>query len=301
MPARAFTGAGYPVCQVPRERVGCRGRELSDEAVRLGDRVSVAADADVRAQLRSDLARAGSAGRHPDAPGRRQRRRRGDRHGGRQDHHRAVQQRSRLRCLLHPVGREGVARPQRFGRGSGRLEPGLLPAEVRRRRAAADARLGLGHRAGRGRRLGGAERALRPAPLRRPDAARDPHRRARLPRPGRGPAEMGGRGPDRGDHPPAGLLGVLPAAGPGTGCRRAGDLPGRREDPAADRRDQGRGLLPGRDRRGDRRARAGQRRRDDRRRPRGVPPRMGHACWSGSTSLGWTWTDPRRNICRSRR
>jgi len=28
MPGHAFTGAGYPVCQVPRERVGCRDREL---------------------------------------------------------------------------------------------------------------------------------------------------------------------------------------------------------------------------------------------------------------------------------
>ena len=68
------------------------------------------------------------------------------------------------RRLLHPLGRQEAARPERLGPGAGGVDAGVLPQQVRRRRGrAADARLGLGDRARRRRRLGGAVRALRQA------------------------------------------------------------------------------------------------------------------------------------------
>ena len=52
---------------------------------------------------------------------------------------------------------DAAARPQRLGPRAGGVDAGLLPrASTAPTRDAAEARLGLGHRAGRGRRLGGA-------------------------------------------------------------------------------------------------------------------------------------------------
>ena len=76
------------------------------------------------------------------------------------------------------------------------------------------------HRARRGGRLGGAERALRQAALRRPAGAGDRDRRARLRRAGGGAAEVGGRDGRRAGVA-AGLCADLPAAGPRAAGRRA--------------------------------------------------------------------------------
>ena len=64
-----------------------------------------------------------------------QRGRCGDRRRGGDDDRRAVQQRPRLRCLLHPLGRRAPARPERLRARAGGLDARLLPAQVRRRRA----------------------------------------------------------------------------------------------------------------------------------------------------------------------
>ena len=105
---------------------------------------------------------------------------------------RAGQQRPGQRCLLHPVGRQAAARPQRLRPRAGRLDARLLPAQVRRRRRrAAAARHRLGHRAGCRRQLGRAVRALRQAAFRRPDGAGHRDRRARLPGAAGGAAEVG--------------------------------------------------------------------------------------------------------------
>ena len=69
----------------------------------------------------------------------RQRGRRGDRRRRRDDDRRAGQQRPGQRRLLHPVGRQGAARPECLGPRAGGLDAGVLPQQVRRRRAHAAA------------------------------------------------------------------------------------------------------------------------------------------------------------------
>ena len=138
------------------------------------------------------------------------------------------------RRLLHPVGRQEAARPERLGPGAGGLDAGVLPQQVRRRRRRRRrARLGLGHRARRRRRLGRAVRALRQAAVRRPAGAGHRDRRARLRGADRRPAEVGRGGAAaaarsrawrrpscRGAAPPE--VGELFAL-PGRGARAAGD------------------------------------------------------------------------------
>ena len=105
-----------------------------------------------------------------------------DRRGGRDDDRRAVQQRPRLGRVLHPLGRQAAARPERLGPGAGGLDARLLPAQVRRRREARR-RCAAGIRSpcpAPSRGWVGAVGALRQAAVRRPARARDRDRRARL-------------------------------------------------------------------------------------------------------------------------
>ena len=86
---------------------------------------------------------------------------------------RAREQRPGQRRLLHPVGRQGPARPERLGPRAADLDAGLFQPQIRPGRAhAAQARHRRGHRARRREQLGGDERALRQAALCRPDGSR---------------------------------------------------------------------------------------------------------------------------------
>ncbi|MCY1236539.1 hypothetical protein D9M72_491970 [compost metagenome] len=191
------------------------------------------------------------------------------------------------RCLRDPVGRQGTAWPELLRRGPGRLEPGVLQEQVRHRRQwpgqPPDPRLGLGHRARRGRRLGGDARALRQAALRRPDGAGDRDRRARLRRAAGGGAQVGRRGA-RAERP-AGLRRDLHAQRPRAAGWREIHHEGCRRDAAQDRRDPRPRLLRGRDRREDRRLQQAVRRRDDAGRPAQLPPRLGQAHQQGLPRL----------------
>ena len=173
-------------------------------------------------------------------------------------------------------------------------------------------------------------RALRQAAVRRPARAGDRDRRARL-------CRAGGRRSRNGRWPPPCRPGVaarlrrrVPAARPRAAGRRAVPLRRRGAHLAGDRRDARRGVLPRRDRRGDRRACARARRRDDARptspryQPEWVEPigdrlsrppaardaaeRAGHRGADGAAASPRTSTSHRcrstastRSTCRSRR
>ncbi len=245
------------------------------------------------------------------------------------DRRRAVQQRPRLRRVLHPLGRQAAARPQRLGPGAGGLDARVLPPQARRRRGpAAGARLGFGDGAGRRRRLGGAVRALRQAAVRRPARAGDRDRRARL-RACRSIVQQKWVAGDAAARRDARLGRGLPAARPPARGRRALRLPGGGARPEGDRGDARRGVLRRRDRRRRGGARARPRRRDDgratsppsspsgssrsastptaiactRSRPtaRASPRWSRSASCATSTSSRCRSTAPSRSTCRSRR
>ena len=189
---------------------------------------------------------------------------------------RAVQQRPRLGRLLHPLGRQEAARPERLGPGPGGVDAGVLPQEARRRRGpAAGARLGLGDGARRRRRVGRALRAVRQIAVRRPARAGDRDRRARLRGAGHRPAEVGRGGAAA--RRAAGLGRGVPAAWPAARGRRALRVPGRGARAEGDRRDARRRALRRRDRRGGGGAFARQRRRDGSERLRRVQAGVGRA------------------------
>ena len=137
------------------------------------------------------------AGRHRDAAGRRQCRRRRARHRDCADRHRAVQQRHRQRPLRHRRRPGRARRAQCLGPRAGRGHARAL----RRPERDAAPRLGGGDDPGRRRRLGGAFAALRRAALRRPVRTGDPLRARRLPGLSGRCRQVGGRGP----HLPADL------------------------------------------------------------------------------------------------
>jgi hypothetical protein len=85
----------------------------------------------VRAQRGVHLAPAGGAGRPAHAAAGRQCGRRGHRHGRGHDALRAGEQRPGQRRLLHPVGRQAAARPERLRPGAQGLDARVLPQEVR--------------------------------------------------------------------------------------------------------------------------------------------------------------------------
>ena len=216
---------------------------------------------------------AAQAGLQGDAAGR-QRRRRGDRHRGGDDAGGALQQRPRLRHVLHPLGRREAARPQCFGPGAGGLDAGVLSPQVRRRRRpAAEARLGSRSPC----------RAPWPAGSRCPSASascRSPTcwRRRSRPASAATPCRSSCRRSGSRRRPArrrARLGRGLPAEGPAARGRRALRLPGRRAQPAGDRRDPRRRALRRRDRRGGGQACGGERRGDDGARLRVVRARMG--------------------------
>ncbi len=147
----------------------------------------------------------------------------------------------------------------------------------------AQARIRLGHGAGRGRFLGGTERALRQAAVRRPAGAGDRDCRARLPAAGRGAAEVGRR--DAGTGQPAGIRRIVPTLGPGAQGRRVVPVQGGGARAAGDRGNQGRRVLWRRDRAGDREVRRGQRRQHHRARLRRFQAGVGQADRQGIPRL----------------
>ena len=99
--------------------------------------------------------------------------RRRDRRRRRDDDRRAVQQRPRLRRVLHPLGRRAPARPQRLRPGAGGMDAGVLPqastAPARTgRRSAAGIRSPCPARSPVGRALGALRHACRSPTCSRP-------------------------------------------------------------------------------------------------------------------------------------
>ena len=181
-------------------------------------------------------------------------------------------------CVLHPVGRPPAARAQRVRAGARRVDAAVLPRQARcRGRHAAGARLGFGERARRGGVVGRDEREVRQAAVRRPAGAGDRHRRARLCGAGDRAAQVAACAHGEGADLAARVRRGVPAEGPHSRSRRADAHAGRREGLARDRADQGRGVLPRRDRAGDRAPRQGTRRCDARLGPRGLQARVGRA------------------------
>ena len=162
-------------------------------------------------------------------------------------------------------------RPQRLGpfAGADDARPVQGPGQD------AERRLGQRQHAGRGVALGRAAQALRQAALRRPVRARDQVRQRRLSRLLHGRAPMGAR------HRPAegpGELGEgVPARRPRAQAGRAVEVSRPGQDADQDRREQGRGLLSRRARRGDGQVRPGDRRRAAQGGPRRAQGRLGRS------------------------
>ena len=234
-----------------------------------GSRLSFGPLAGVRPRRDRDVSSAGVAGRHGDAdPGRQCGRcHRGGRHGV--DRRRADRLRHRQRRLRDPLGRVRPARAQLFGPGAGRVDA----AALRRPDRDAGNRLGRRDRAGCRRGLGRTAAPLRPIQPARGRGAGDPLRpRGFCGDADRGRAMAGGcRGPRR----PAGLRGVLPAAGASAAGRRAVLLRGAGPHAGADRRHARRGVLSRRTGRGHRGERGPKRRRDVAGRSRPAQRRLG--------------------------
>ena len=149
--------------------------------------------AGLRAQHRLHLASARRAGRAAHDPAGRQRRRRGDRRRGVMTHRRAVQQRPRLRRVLHPLGRQAsctASTPR-----ARRRRPGRRSTSARKHGADAHAppKRGWDSVTVPGAVAGwvALSRALRQAAVRRPAGAGDRDRRARLRGADRRAAEVG--------------------------------------------------------------------------------------------------------------
>jgi hypothetical protein len=194
-------------------------------------------------------------------------------------HRRAVQQRPRLGRVRARVGRHAAARPQRLGRAPGGLDARVLP-RARRRAPRAAARGWDRSRCRARRRLGALASAS--GACRSPTCWRAPSRSpSGAARAGRHPKQVAARLAGARPRLAARLRAGVPAARPRPARGRALRHAGRCAHAARDRPDARRSLLPRRDRAGDRAPCARARRRDDGRRPRRVPARMGRAAVGG--------------------